>query len=646
MKISLSLAWILLYLHFAYAQKAPMKWGKIPEGDLKMKIYEKDTTASAVVLGNYAKLDFDYSSEDTEMRFEHHKRIKILKRSGFNQGEISIPFYNEEKVNRIKAQVILPDGEKYDVGKENIFEEKLSDNWNHYRISFPNLKEGAIIEYKYQFTSTYFPELKEWYFQEEIPVLWSEYRLEIPEWYEYIMLPQGPDFDLYEQTSKLSNINSIKIRTYRMVKKNIPALKKDSYITTFDDYLMRIRFQLNTINYNGGRRESILGSWLDAAKELMAADYFGKPLGEKNSLKSFVQNIDPIVRDVENKQAKALAIYQYLSETMTWDKSYSYTFIEGIQTCFEHKKASSGELNLMFIALLNYYDIEATPVLLSTRTNGKMIDTYPILNQFNHAIAAIKINDQYQFFDVGSPFRPAGLLRINSCNSKAWIVDSEKPQWIAIKPPVNISAKLVSMDLKEGGQFVGKITTKINGYEAARTRAAIAKRGINTYFETRLKKQFPKILIDRVDIKGEKELHKDLETTVTCHLPEQAQVRDNFIYIKPILFPAFTKNPFQLEERTYPVDIPFPIKDRFVLILNLPKEYTVETLPEKLNLALPNKGGRFQFSANAIGTQLQISYNLQLNQLQFEPVEYKGLQRFFNLMLEKLEEQVVLKKVQ
>lgn len=661
MKLSLSLTLVLFYFFIAHAQKPPMKWGKVPEEDLKMTTYEKDTAANAVVLCNYANLDFNFATGDIQMRFEHHKRIKILKRSGFDQGDINIPFYKGEKVQKLRAQVILPNGKKYDVDKKNIFKEKVSDHWNRYKISFPNLEEGAIIEYKYQLLSEFILELKEWYFQEDIPVRWSEYRLEIPKWYDYVMLRQGPNLDISEQTSEFSNIRipssdsygytsqssnvETEIRFYRMVKKDLPALKEENYITTMDDYLMRIRFQLNSINYTEVSRKPILSNWPDVAKKLMAGDYFGKQLHNKRKIKSLIQAVDPLLKNIPNPDAKALAIYHYLAGTMTWDESYSYGLREDINTCFEQKKASSGELNLMLIALFNHYGIEASPVLLSTRTHGKMIDLYPILDQFNHTIAAAKINGKYQLFDVGSPFRPAGLLRMNSCNSQAWLVDPVSPQWITIIPPKNSSVKLVSMQLSEDGKLVGDVTSKVNGYEAASTRASIAKNGYNTYYENDFKEKFPDILIDSIAIEAEQNIYKDLEVKVSCHLPDQAQVVGDFIYMNPILLPVFEENPFKIEERTYPVDIPYPIKDRFVLLLTIPEGYAVEELPENLNLALPNKGGRFYFSVNPLGQKVQISYNFQLDQLQFQPEEYKGLKRFFDMMLEKLDEQIVLKKI-
>ena len=48
---------------FAFAQKAPFKFGNIPIDDLKMIRYEKDTSAAAVVLGDYGELNIIEQAE-------------------------------------------------------------------------------------------------------------------------------------------------------------------------------------------------------------------------------------------------------------------------------------------------------------------------------------------------------------------------------------------------------------------------------------------------------------------------------------------------------------------------------------------------------------------------------------------------------
>ena len=94
---------------FLLAQKkAPMKWGKIDPADLAMTTYDPDSSATAVVLMDYCRVTFEYSSSDIYAQYERHKRIKILDRAGFEQADVTIPYYsvrNQERIEGMKVQI-------------------------------------------------------------------------------------------------------------------------------------------------------------------------------------------------------------------------------------------------------------------------------------------------------------------------------------------------------------------------------------------------------------------------------------------------------------------------------------------------------------------------------------------------------------
>lgn len=92
------------------AQESPMKWGSIPEADLRMTVYAPDTAASALVLGNYGDLELTISADGILYNFFKHRRVKILKRSGFDKGDVLIPYFNQgEKINNLQVQVFTPE---------------------------------------------------------------------------------------------------------------------------------------------------------------------------------------------------------------------------------------------------------------------------------------------------------------------------------------------------------------------------------------------------------------------------------------------------------------------------------------------------------------------------------------------------------
>ena len=107
-----------------------MEWGKIPNADLIMERYDKDTSANAVILGDVGRLSV-YSGET---RFEyyliHHRRIKIINKQGFDWADVAIPIRDldeTEELVSIKAQIFNPSGKKTELSKRDFHREKIND---------------------------------------------------------------------------------------------------------------------------------------------------------------------------------------------------------------------------------------------------------------------------------------------------------------------------------------------------------------------------------------------------------------------------------------------------------------------------------------------------------------------------------------
>jgi transglutaminase-like putative cysteine protease len=660
MRISILLAVLLLVgILPLFSQKEPMKFGDIPPEDLAMKTYPPDTSAAAVVLGDFGSVSFKIIGDDFGYVFNRHRRIKILRRAGFDEGDIVIPFYNKdrlEKVEGLKAHVITPDGKKTEVPKSEIFEEEINRSWSSKRFSCPNLTEGAIIEYKYVVESKAIFQLPEWKFQEEIPVRWSELRLAIPEFYDYVFLTQGRQADISEHDETRDNFYvpgdatssggsfDAKVTLGRYVMKDVPGLKEEAYITTMDDYYARMRFQLSSVKFPNGPLRPIMSTWPKVAEELLDRPDFGGQFLKKKNYDVVWSAAQSSLAGASAPEEKIAALYKWINETFTLETMRGIYVSKSLNDCFEKKNGRAGELNLLMVALLKEAGIEAYPALTSTRSNGQLQPLYPILDQFDHVLAVAKVGEKSLFIDLGNACRPIGCPAVNSLNGSAWIVDKQKYQWVDVAPPVSSDTWLLNFRLDEEGGLAGNITLSCNGYSAVSERSDLEDHPTGDAFRKKLTGRFPDVSMDSLRFENADDLSKPLKVLVDCQLPNAATVAGDFIYLQPALLSDFLKNPFKIEQRTFPVDFPYPLKENVVLNVTIPDGYAVEALPEAVKMALENDGGRFQFNVSKTGNKLQFISNLQLNRLHFEPEEYAALRTFFGMVEEKMGEQVVLKK--
>ena len=643
---------------FSQQQLAPpMVFGKISGEDLKMTVYERDTSATALVLCNYGQANVEQSPDKMWLRWEHHKRIKILKKQGFGYGDIAILFYSYQKREEFffdKAEIHLPNGNKVKLNKKDVFIEKMNDRWSVARFTFPQLEEGSIIEYSYFINSEYIQELREWYFQEDIPVVWSELRINFPRYYHYVYLFQGNEGMQktleHDGVSVYSGKNgTCRLSNNRFIMENAPALKPEGYLTTMSDYLARIQFQLSEVHYPDGRVEKVMNSWKEFQTDLDHASVFGEQLLKKSSYKKLAEAVLPLAESLTGETAKTRFFYDYLVRNLQWNGNHSvFTRPQKLEDIFENKEANSGEMNMMLYVLLREAGITAYPVLISTRSHGKMYEDYPILDQFNHLMVLAMPDGERMLLDATDPLRPPGYPDIDGLNSRGLMLKpgGGTPSWMNITPPKDGADILIwELALGEDGTLSGLLKGTYKGYNAMPERRYYRANTSGEHWKKRLSETFPDVVVDSIRYGNLEKVEEAFFDTVHLQIPGAAQVSGDFIYLPPVLYSSFDENPFKQPERNYPVDVPYPLLEQHIAKIALPPGYKVEDLPEAANYLLPANGGSFRFVAEQKEPGfLNLMIRLQINQLKFSPTEYPGVKELFDLAVEKFGEQIVLKK--
>jgi len=650
------------------AQKPPMKWGKVDKEHLSMTAYEPDTAAEAVVLCDYGSITFNFNSGAPAFDFERHFRLKILNESAFERGDIAIYLYGEDQIAGLKAQTITLDGEEHEVRKRDFFEEEVREGVTAIKFSMPQLQEGSIIEYTYSINSERYFTLKPWRFQRDIPTLWSEIRLQIPEWYDYLFLTTGRPADINEQETVSGNIRlpgtrqalsgrvsrtersnilearRINFNHHRIAMENVPALKEEAFITTMSDYLAAVEFQLQMVKYEGQPQESVLDSWPALAKQLMEHDDFGKQFAKGGPRRRLIKAVESALPAQGSEEEKAIAAYYYLQQIMNWNGEFQPMVDNDVDKCFEQKSGNSAELNLMYLAILQELGIESYPALISTRSHGKMMQLYPIFSQFNHVLVLAKLEGGFKLIDLGNEARPIGIPGKASLNRFAWMVNPESPQWLQVTPPSAVTSHIYNVSLTPEGSVKLKTQAKYEGYDAVDMINAMQKKGKEKVLTSQLEEAYTDCSITAAEAILPESPGGAVKGVYQATIAGGAQVFNDFIYFSPAVLPIFEENPFKLEKRSYPVDIPYPFSYNEVAFIEVPEGYTVEELPEPSRVALPNQGGTFEYLPTQSGEKVNLIFKLSINQLQFKPEEYEGLKKFLNMVLEKQGEQIVFRK--
>ena len=165
----------------AQKQSSLTDFGKVDKAALLMKECSFDKGAGAMVLFDEAESLFNlniYSSSPVFQQTEHHTRIKIFNKKGFDQANVKIRYGNDNNVSikNLSAQTYNMDEAGNivitKVDKSSIYDKQINKRYSERIFFFPDVKEGSILEYSYTLDGV---SEGKWYFQKSIPVQSSKH---------------------------------------------------------------------------------------------------------------------------------------------------------------------------------------------------------------------------------------------------------------------------------------------------------------------------------------------------------------------------------------------------------------------------------------------------------------------------------------
>lgn len=642
---------IIIYTQI-FAQPVPIKYGKIDMANLKMDTFEADPDASVVILADYATVTFHLSRQISE--FKRHKRIKILNKAGLDWADITLKYYSHgTNITGIKGTTYTLEENKiveHKLSKKSIIDEEVTDSYSQKKISMPKVTEGVIIEYVYTINYKNY-HVPDWYFQSSEPTLYSEYRVKIPEYFSFVNYYQGTQKlnintnEKYTDSESFSGeILKYQGRYYRKVAQNVPALREEPFMTTPNDYLAKSGFQLQSIHIPGDITRNYMESWEKVAAKLWEDGDFGGALKGNHNL-AVKKAVSEVIAGKETDQEKMVAIYEYIQKKMEWNGKHRIYTSQNLNKAFEENTGSSSDINLMLTLMLREAEISALPAILSTRSHGKMQPIYPFLDQFNHVIALITLDEKEYWLDAIHKNRPYNLLDDDDLNHKAFVVHPKTPQWKDLKSKQKYyHIANATFELSEDGSLKGTIACSDKDYSAFYNRSNLKTDGKEKFAQRMFEKDLTDIELHSYTFENQDELAKPLKSNYEMTINSAATIADNRIYLNPMLNQGMTQNPFKLEERTYPVDFGHGYSSTYIFNLAIPEGYEIEELPDGIRIGLTEKGGSFAYNISANGNNIQLMSKLSINKVLFEPEEYKGIKEFYDLIVTKHAEQIVLKK--
>ena len=645
MKQFITLTCSLFLFTFGFSQS--VEFGDVTKAELQETICSIDSSANAAYLYKYRKTYFLASGSYVELITEIHEKVKIYNKDGFDYATKQINLFksgnNSEGVGKIKAITYNLEGNKINetkLEKNQVFKSEFNHRYNQVKFTMPNIKEGSVIEYKYKISSPFYYSIDEFVFQEDIPIIKLEASFSAPNTVTFKPNFKGFIPLMPERDSKLSASLGMNVNIERYNLNNVPAIIEEDHVDNIRNYISGVTYEIKTVDL-GTHYKHYSQSWSDVARIIGNTDDYQDDM---KKTKPFRDAIDALTSSIPKKEDKMKAIFKYVKDNIKWNGADGKYFHRGIKKALDEKKGNSGDINLTLTSMLRHVGIDAHPIVICTKDNG--IPVFPTLDKLNYVICYAKIDGKKYYLDATEEFSDINLLPERDYNWNGVMVNGRDMVWDLIhlpKPKQAVSQILLNAEISEDGEVEGTYKAKHINHFAFEMRDGLKDQDMDTYIANK-EEDFDDIEISDYNVKNKDTYEGAVNEDFSFYHEDLVEVLEDKIIVNPMLFLALEENPFKLEERQYPIDFGYPLKEMVMANISLPQGYEIENQVKPFIAKLPNDTATFKYMISVNGNTIKLTSLVEFKNPKYAPDDYGLIKEFFNQIIVKQTEPIIFRK--
>jgi hypothetical protein len=634
----LSLALSLLISVSAVARTIDDFRNATPE-DLALKSVPFAPGAPAVIL------DWAQRTDDVDSYSAEYMRIKVLTEEGKKYADVEIPYVPQwYDLRHVDARMTKPDGTI--VPFSGKMYEKLVINARGIRVisktfTFPDVQPGCILEYRYDLVAIDKRYVRNSRFSvnHELPIMREllylrPFEKNFTSFFIYRGLPEGKKplrvGDHFEL--ELTNIAPFEKEQFTPPEAELKAMVNFFYREggTLDPEI----FWSGEAKLWTKRIESFVGDSKYVAEQAKAAVAgAATPDAKLRKLYARAQQI----RNLTYETAKSEAEQKNVKDN------------KNAEDVLHNGYGLSSEINRTFVALARAEGFEASAVRIGERDESFFAKQLPIGDQLNGEVAAVTVDGKQLFLDAGTPGAPYGIIAWYKSHVPGILVTRKNPaSWIMTAEQTPAQAKLLRNATLhiEDGAVKGTMTITYNGQEALERRVKSHNdddQAMRKALEGSVRKWFPDGAgVKMSKIEGMASIDDPVVADFEIDLSPLASFAGSRTLVPLSVFEASTKNPFAPTSRRYPIWFSYPWSEEDRVTLQLPDDYTVESMPHDATYDVSVAVYKTHYEVS--GKFIHFTRKFEMRALFFDTDSYGALRSFFSRTTAADQEQLVLKK--
>ncbi|MDT5156705.1 MAG: hypothetical protein QOH51_1062 [Acidobacteriota bacterium] len=573
----------------AAARRGDKDWKPIDPAEVALAAptVEKDADAEAL-FWEVKVADEDAGSEPRTV-LDHYIRIKIFNERGReSQSKIDIlaPKFGgrETKIKDIAGRTIKPDGQIVELKKEDIFERTVvrASGLKVKAKSFamPSVEPGSIIEYRWREVRgdslSYYDRLE---FSRDIPVQQVKYYIKpiaVTGYWPYSMRAQffnGQNTPFQKE----------KDGYYSTTMSNVPAFREEPYMPPH--YSVRPWL---LVYYSKDHKLDPEHFWKEYGKAVYESNKAGMKVDDDVKRKAA-----EVTGDASTPDQKIQRLFDFCRSQIKNinDDANGMTLEQRIKAAKDNKSASDTlkhgmgtgrDIDMLFAAMATASGLDARVVKLADRSDTFFDAQFPDDYFLRAYDIAVRVGDQWRFYDPASTYVPFGMLRWQEEGEQALLSDPQEPTFVQTPlsgPEKSLEKRTGKFKLSEDGTLEGDVKMEYTGHIAADMKEYNDDDSATEREETlknKFKDRMTGIEITDIHIENVNDPIKPFIYTFHVRVPGYAQRTGKRLFLQPAFFQKGLGPLFPTTGRRHEVYFHYPWSEEDRVSIDLPEGFALD----------------------------------------------------------------------
>ena len=431
-------------------------------------------------------------------------------------------------------------------------------------------------------------------------------------------------------------------KTYTWRVKNLPAVVQERYQPSFAEinpavFIAPSQFEIE--DYKGD-----MSSWKTLGEFINTLNNNRQELPEK-----IKQDVHRLTDNISDEKEKINALYNYMQQNTRY---ISVQMGIGSWQPFDanyvaaKKYGDCKALSNYMVSLCKEANIKAKYVLITAGDHRKGLwEDFPS-PYFNHAIVCVPCKKDSVWLECTSQTASPGYLGSFTENRKALLIDEDGGH--IVNTPVynasdNLQLRKITARVDEEGTLKAAVHTHLTGIQQENAHdlmyGATAEQK-QRYLNNTL--SLPTYSVEKFEYKEEKNINPAMDEWLSITAPSYATVTGKRLFITPNFFSRSSSRLDEDRNRKYDIEFDDPFTDIDTVEINIPAQYSVESMPEPVNIK--NAYGSYSISFDLKQDKINMIRRNERNAGVYPKAEYDAVAAYLNKIYKADRSRVVLVK--